>query len=203
MCLRIHPNGAGNAKGTHMSVFFVLMRGDYDDLLPFPFQQEVTITLVDHSTIGGHVTETIQPEPNTRAFDRPTSASGMNSASGCQRFVSLDTLHSRTATGQIFIENDTVTVRVHTLPRWCLSQGPWLAVTLICAAATFVSTFDWFSCLLCLSWRQFQKLCHYFLFIMNIFLEIARFFLTAVYFNDENRSSTRRRNAFDHLIRIF
>lgn len=34
--------GDGNGKNTHVSLFFVVMKGDFDALLPWPFQQKVT-----------------------------------------------------------------------------------------------------------------------------------------------------------------
>ena len=43
MCARIYPNGDGMGKNSHLSLFFVLMRGHYDSLLPWPFQQKVSI----------------------------------------------------------------------------------------------------------------------------------------------------------------
>lgn len=41
MCARIYPNGDGIGKGSHISLFFVIMRGHYDALLPWPFSQKV------------------------------------------------------------------------------------------------------------------------------------------------------------------
>ena len=41
MCARIYLNGDGMGKGTHLSLFFVVMRGEYDALLPWPFKQKV------------------------------------------------------------------------------------------------------------------------------------------------------------------
>ncbi|CAG2212657.1 TRAF3 [Mytilus edulis] len=40
MCARLYLNGDGMGKGTHLSLFFVVMRGEYDALLPWPFQQK-------------------------------------------------------------------------------------------------------------------------------------------------------------------
>ena len=42
MCARVYLNGDGMGKGTHLSLFFVVMRGEYDALLPWPFKQKVT-----------------------------------------------------------------------------------------------------------------------------------------------------------------
>ncbi|XP_033095385.1 TNF receptor-associated factor 3-like, partial [Anneissia japonica] len=40
MCARIYLNGDGMGKGTHVSMFFVVMKGDYDALLKWPFDQK-------------------------------------------------------------------------------------------------------------------------------------------------------------------
>ena len=45
MCLRVYANGVGTGKGTHVSVFVCLMRGEFDDLLKWLFHGEVTIQL--------------------------------------------------------------------------------------------------------------------------------------------------------------
>ena len=45
MCLRVDANGVVGGKGTHVSVHVYLMRGEFDDLLKWPFRGEVTIQL--------------------------------------------------------------------------------------------------------------------------------------------------------------
>lgn len=42
MCLRIYLNGDGTGRGTHLSLFFVVMRGHSDALLKWPFNQKVS-----------------------------------------------------------------------------------------------------------------------------------------------------------------
>jgi len=42
MCARLYLNGDGMGKGTHVSLFFVIMRGAYDALLKWPFKQKVS-----------------------------------------------------------------------------------------------------------------------------------------------------------------
>lgn len=44
MCARVYLNGDGMGKGSHLSLFFVVMRGEYDALLPWPFKQKVSTT---------------------------------------------------------------------------------------------------------------------------------------------------------------
>ena len=45
MCLMVVANGAGRGEGTHVTVSVCLMRGEFDDLLKWPFRGEVTIQL--------------------------------------------------------------------------------------------------------------------------------------------------------------
>ncbi|XP_029494123.2 TNF receptor-associated factor 2 isoform X1 [Oncorhynchus nerka] len=44
MCLRIYLNGDGTGRASHLSLFFVVMRGHSDALLKWPFNQKVKLT---------------------------------------------------------------------------------------------------------------------------------------------------------------
>ena len=104
MCARIYLNGDGMGKGSHLSLFFVIMKGDFDALLPWPFQQRVTFTLIDQEH-RRHVSDTFQPDPVSSSFQRP--ATDMNVASGCPLFVPLEALETRG-----YVKDDTMFVRV-------------------------------------------------------------------------------------------
>ena len=52
MCVRVNPNGYGDGKGTHVSIFMYMMRGPFDNYLKWPFRGEITIKLVNQA--GGH-----------------------------------------------------------------------------------------------------------------------------------------------------
>jgi hypothetical protein len=45
----LFPFGYGNARHTHMSLFFVLMQSKNDGILKFPFNYKVTFSLYDQS----------------------------------------------------------------------------------------------------------------------------------------------------------
>ena len=45
MCIQVYLNGDGIGRGTHLSVFFVPMHGEYGNGLQWPFGQQVTVTL--------------------------------------------------------------------------------------------------------------------------------------------------------------
>ncbi|CAI8032497.1 TNF receptor-associated factor 2, partial [Geodia barretti] len=80
MCIRAYLNGDGIGFKTHLSLFFVLMRGEYDPLLKWPFEHKVSLILVDQDH-RKHIVQTFKPTPESSSFKRPTS--DMNVASGC------------------------------------------------------------------------------------------------------------------------
>jgi len=90
MCARLYLNGDGMGKGTHVSLFFVIMRGQYDALLKWPFRQKVTLMFLDQSGKDQHVMDAFRPDPTSSSFKRPTTE--MNIASGCPLFMSLTQL---------------------------------------------------------------------------------------------------------------
>ena len=106
MCARIYPNGDGIGKNTHISLFFVIMRGHYDALLPWPFSQKVTLMMIDQNHKEFHM-ETFKPDPTSTSFKRPTTE--MNIASGCPLFLPLEKLHSRQ---HGFLKDDTIFVKI-------------------------------------------------------------------------------------------
>ncbi|XP_075761593.1 TNF receptor-associated factor 1 isoform X2 [Pelodiscus sinensis] len=91
VCLRIYLNGDGTGKGTHVSLFFVVMKGEYDALLPWPFKHKVTFMMLDQNN-REHVIDAFRPDLTSASFQRP--ASDMNVASGCPMFLPLCKLQS-------------------------------------------------------------------------------------------------------------
>uniref|UniRef100_A0A8C4HQ89 TNF receptor-associated factor n=1 Tax=Dicentrarchus labrax TaxID=13489 RepID=A0A8C4HQ89_DICLA len=73
MCARVYLNGDGMGKGTHLSLFFVVMRGEYDALLPWPFKQKVTLMLMDQGPSRKHLGDAFKPDPNSSSFRRPAA----------------------------------------------------------------------------------------------------------------------------------
>ena len=86
MCTRLYLNGDGMGKGTHLSLFFVIVRGKYDAILPWPFKQKVTMMLLDQA-FDKPVIDAFRPDHTSSSFKRPTSL--MNIASGCPLFMPL------------------------------------------------------------------------------------------------------------------
>ena len=89
MCIRAYLNGDGSGEGTHLSIFFVLMRGEYDPLLQWPFEPKVSLILVDQDH-KKHLVQTFKPNAQSSSFQRPKT--DMNVASGCPEFADLSVL---------------------------------------------------------------------------------------------------------------
>ena len=104
LCLRLYILGDGMGKGTHMSLFFVVMRGEFDNILQWPFTYKVTFRLLNQNG-GKDIVDGFLPDPTSSSFLRPKT--DMNVASGCPRFVT----HSDLRTGG-FIVDDTVFIKV-------------------------------------------------------------------------------------------
>ena len=86
MCARVYLDGNGVGRGTHISVFFVVMRSQYDALLRWPFRERVTFMLLDQDNVN-HVSSSFRPDPNSCSFRRPRSET--NIATGYPMFCSL------------------------------------------------------------------------------------------------------------------
>ena len=99
-CLRLYMNGDGAGKGTHLSFFITLMRGEYNALLPWPFRQAVTLTLVDQNK-QRDIVQSFRPEPTSSSFQRPRNE--MNIASGCPMFASVSVLDNSS-----YVKDDTM-----------------------------------------------------------------------------------------------
>lgn len=76
MKARLFLNGVGDARDTHLSIFFILMRGEYDPLLQWPFPYRVNLTLLDQSTPEdrqSHLSNFFWPALTSTCFQRPRS----------------------------------------------------------------------------------------------------------------------------------
>ena len=104
MCARIYLNGDGMGRGTHISVFFVVMRGQYDAILRWPFRQKVTFMLLDQDNVE-HVIDAFRPDPNSSSFQRPRRET--NIASGCPMFCSLTELNNHA-----YVRDDTMFLKI-------------------------------------------------------------------------------------------
>lgn len=103
MCLRLYILGDGIGKGHYMSLFFVIMKGEFDNILQWPFIHKVTFRLVSPNT-NRDIVDTFQPEPTSSSFKKPKT--DMNIASGCPRFIPHSDLKEKG-----FVKDDTIFIK--------------------------------------------------------------------------------------------
>ena len=106
VCVRIYLNGDGMGKGTHISLFFVIMRGQYDAILSWPFKQKVTLMLLDQNN-REHVIDAFRPDASSSSFRRPQSA--MNIASGVPLFCQWSHVEDRR---HAYIKDDKMFLKI-------------------------------------------------------------------------------------------
>ncbi|XP_041353713.1 TNF receptor-associated factor 3-like [Gigantopelta aegis] len=110
MCAQVYLNGDRKGKSMHISLFFVLMRGEYDALMPWPFQRKVTLYLLDQARRGPHMndlSEHFHPDPNSSIFKQPTLM--MNIALNCPLVVThlvVENPHNN------YLKDDTIIIKV-------------------------------------------------------------------------------------------
>lgn len=106
-CARLYLNGDGMGKGTHMSLFFVLMKSEFDNLLQWPFERNVSFTLLNQENSDHNIKETFHTEPNSSSFKKPVKQ--MNIASGCPFFITQEKLRKP---GSGFIKDDCFFIEI-------------------------------------------------------------------------------------------
>ncbi|CAF4398838.1 unnamed protein product, partial [Didymodactylos carnosus] len=106
MCMRAYLNGDGNARRTHLSLFFVVMRGEYDAILKWPFHFKVTFCMFDQSGQQRHIIDSFRPDVKSNSFQIPKTQ--MNIASGIPKFFPLPTLQQD---GNNYVKDDTLFIK--------------------------------------------------------------------------------------------
>ncbi|CAF3794705.1 unnamed protein product [Rotaria sp. Silwood1] len=107
MRARLYLNGDGNARHTHMSLFFVLMRGRNDAILKFPFNYTVAFCLYDQTPPQRHIIDFFQPDTRSSSFQRPRSE--MNIANGIPEFFPLMMMQQE---GNPYVRDDTMFIKI-------------------------------------------------------------------------------------------
>ena len=88
-----------------MSLFFEVMKGKYDALLPWLFRQKVTLMLLHQGIDRRHLSDTLRPDLASPSFKGPTS--NMNIASGYPLLVAHTVIDSST-----FVKEDTIFLHI-------------------------------------------------------------------------------------------
>ena len=91
-----------------LNIVLLLLQGDYDEILSWPFRQKVTLMLIDQKNNRRHLSDTFRPDPTSTSFQKPTMP--MNVASGCPLFVEQKVLEDER--DGLYLQNDTIFIKV-------------------------------------------------------------------------------------------
>ena len=88
LCLCVVANGCGDGKGTHVSIFVYLQKGEHDDLLQWPFEHDVTYGILNWERDENHVIRTLNfKTAPTKCKERVTSQERWCLAWGIPQFL--------------------------------------------------------------------------------------------------------------------
>ena len=110
--LRVYANGRGSSKGTHLSLYVFLLKGEYDDQLQWPFSANITVQLLNWSGDNSHKEKTIPHykaplEHRTRVTEGDRTPGGW----GYPQFISHSVLESVSSDTR-YINEDSVCFRI-------------------------------------------------------------------------------------------
>ena len=94
--LGVDANGWESGKGTHLSVFVYLMKGEYDEELKWAFIANITIQLLNWSDGSNHIQHTIHHHHEEPVEDRTRVIEGVKAPGGwgIEQFVSHSVLNN-------------------------------------------------------------------------------------------------------------
>ncbi|XP_064384137.1 TNF receptor-associated factor 5-like [Halichondria panicea] len=108
ICLSVHANGDATAKGTHVSVYVCLMRGEFDDSLKWPFRGVISVRLLDQINGNDNKTYTLPYDDKTsnECCARVTKGE-ITWGRGITYFNALTKLEPK------YLRNDTLLFQIH------------------------------------------------------------------------------------------
>ena len=106
--LRLYPNGSSTGKGNHLSIFVMIMKGECDATLTWPFQKKMTFKLIDQQENARdrqNIVRSFSADPELEQFARPLT--DQNTGRGYTLFVSHEKIQERR-----YIVDDTIFIQV-------------------------------------------------------------------------------------------
>ena len=117
MCIRIDANGQGDGKGTHVSLFVYMMKGEFDSHLKWPFQGEITVELVNQKEGGDNLVRKLLEHTSTNLDDhiescqRVTDGNRAKKGRGLGKFIAHSDLY-KPEEDKEYLVNDTLIFKI-------------------------------------------------------------------------------------------
>ena len=105
--LRVDPDGDQTRRNRYLSLYVGIMKGDYDAILPWPFREQVTFSVIDQQPAQGkNVVSVVEPNERPGFSCRPTVEQNPK-LFGFRRLISHKVLQTRR-----YVEHDTLFLQV-------------------------------------------------------------------------------------------
>ena len=129
MCIRVVANGDGQGKETHISVYAVVMRGDYDDNLTWPIRGTVIVELLNHlRDEEHHAIRFSYPEgKGDVSTQRVTTGERAKRGYGKTRFIPYTDLGHSPEKNRQYLKDDSLYFRVTVET---VTPKPWLSCSI-------------------------------------------------------------------------
>lgn len=105
MRLRLYLNGDRDVRGKFISLFFILMRGENDHDLKWPFSYKIAFHLVDLLSRQNDINASFWPDQSSNCFEKPSG--NMNEGYGVKRFYSIPNLEQNR---NVYMRDDVMTL---------------------------------------------------------------------------------------------
>ena len=124
MCILVYANGDEKGKGTHVSVFAHLMKGENDDYLPWPFTGKVIFELLNQLEDNNHRSEAATFF--CRSWSQPRVVMGDRASCGwgSPSYISHSDLTHNAAKNCQYLKNNRLHFRISANAKG--SSTPWL-----------------------------------------------------------------------------
>jgi len=106
--IQLFLNGVGQHTGEYVALFFHIIPTEHDSILEWPFNKNITISLLQQDTIiesAQNITYTVVPNTSHPFYARPSN--NMSDGQGCTKFVTLHQLLNNK-----YIKDDCIYIKV-------------------------------------------------------------------------------------------
>ncbi len=107
LCMKLYLNGNGAGKDRSLSLYLIIMKGKYGELIKWPFTHKVYFYLLNQihpNDDQKHIHKSFLSTENLPSCQKPTT--DMNSGYGCPEYFPLDTLNDTD-----FVRNDCLYIK--------------------------------------------------------------------------------------------
>ena len=124
MCIRVVANGYKDGKGSHVSVFAYLMKGENDDHLPWPFTGTVTVELLNQLEDENHCSRKLKFPTDNKDNQRVVNEEISSIGYGKPCYISHSKLGYDAAKNCQYLKDDCLYFRISVDAK--SSSKPWL-----------------------------------------------------------------------------